>query len=231
LVNVILPISNGANVGNWARADRWPLRGGVACLDFANTLAYRPTGQTLDALPDYDDLIAWSRHAGLLSLAEVARLHERAAADPPGAAETLTRAVVLREATYRLFVALARGDEIDGADLAAIEAVLVEGVAHATLVRDGDGFAFRNRANEDDLAVSLWKLAESAAQLLVSGEWRRVRECPGHDCGWLFLDQTKNGNRRWCDSADCGNRARVRAHYQRRRTGVGGRKSEVGSRK
>ncbi|MGH2486180.1 MAG: CGNR zinc finger domain-containing protein [Ktedonobacterales bacterium] len=25
-----------------------------------------------------------------------------------------------------------------------------------------------------------------------------MRECPGPRCGWLFLDTSKNGARRWC---------------------------------
>lgn len=207
--------------------ERWPLRGGAACLDFANTVGWRPT-RPVDALGTYEDLIGWARHAGLLSLPQRDRLLWRAAEDGPGAAEALTRAVALREAISRLFAGLAHGREIDNGDLATINAVLAEGMARAALVRDSDGFAFRGPVDEDALALPLWMLAESAAHLLISGEWQRVRECPGHDCGWLFLDQTKNGNRRWCDSADCGNRARVRAHYQRRRAEVGSRKPEVG---
>jgi predicted RNA-binding Zn ribbon-like protein len=45
----------------------------------------------------------------------------------------------------------------------------------------------------------------------------RLRRCDGPGCGWLFLDHTRNRSRRWCDPADCGNRARVRAYAERRR--------------
>lgn len=200
--------------------ERWPLRGGALCLDFANTVGWRPAAQRVDAFREYADLIVWGHHAGMLSEAESERLLVRAVMDEVGAWETLKRTVELREAIYRLFAALAHGLRPDDEDLRRIDDVLTEGLAHSALVRDGDGFAFRGVANEDDLAAPLWKVADSAAKLLIFGEWRRVRECPGHDCGWLFLDTTKNGNRRWCDSADCGNRARVRAHAQRQRAAM-----------
>jgi predicted RNA-binding Zn ribbon-like protein len=43
-----------------------------------------------------------------------------------------------------------------------------------------------------------------------------VKECDGHDCGWLFLDTSKAGRRRWCSMDVCGNRAKAQ-RYRRRR--------------
>jgi predicted RNA-binding Zn ribbon-like protein len=39
---------------------------------------------------------------------------------------------------------------------------------------------------------------------------RGVRECPGPNCGWLFLDTSKAGRRRWCSDESCGSRSRVK---------------------
>jgi predicted RNA-binding Zn ribbon-like protein len=196
--------------------DRWPLHGGAPCLDFANTVGWRPTSHPFDGLRTYDDLIEWGRNAALLAPWEADRLRAQADIDRPGTTAILRDAVALREAIFRLFVALAHGAAIDAGDLATIETVWQAGLSRSALARDADDFAFRLPDDADALARPLWKLAASAAQLLVSGDWRRVRLCQGDDCGWLFLDTTRNGSRRWCDSATCGNRARVRAHYQRR---------------
>lgn len=46
-------------------------------------------------------------------------------------------------------------------------------------------------------------------------ELGRVKRCPGHECGWLFLDETKNSRRTWCLMETCGNRAKAARHYQR----------------
>ena len=214
---MVLPTDNALAPEPVIPIERWPLRGGATCLDFANTIAWRPLPRPYDGLRSYDDLLLWSHHAGLLSLDDAARLRERATGDPEAAAATLAEAARLREAIHRLFTALAHGRDWETVDLATINYFLVAGMTHSALASEGERFVFRLPAGEAALAMPLWLLAESAARLLLSGDWRRVRECPGHDCGWLFLDQTKNGNRRWCDSADCGNRARVRAHQQRQR--------------
>jgi predicted RNA-binding Zn ribbon-like protein len=70
---------------------------------------------------------------------------------------------------------------------------------------------------EDDLTGFLWPVARAAAELLTSGQVVRLRECAGDPCGWLFLDLSKNGSRRWCDMADCGNRAKARRYRERKK--------------
>lgn len=64
----------------------------------------------------------------------------------------------------------------------------------------------------------LHRLGLLAADLLSRADLDRLRRCDGPGCGWLFLDQTRNRSRRWCDPDDCGNRARVRAHTERHRS-------------
>lgn len=46
-------------------------------------------------------------------------------------------------------------------------------------------------------------------------EYGRIKLCPGTDCGWLFVDETRNRRRKWCSMETCGNRAKARRHYQR----------------
>ena len=65
----------------------------------------------------------------------------------------------------------------------------------------------------------LWRLAVDASDLLTSTDLDRVRECSGDTCSWLFLDRSRNRSRRWCDMADCGNRAKARRHYSRLKAG------------
>ena len=72
-----------------------------------------------------------------------------------------------------------------------------------------------------DLDRVTWWVARSAAELLTSRNLTFVRECASYDCGWLFMDTTKNRSRRWCDMRTCGNRAKSRRHYERRRAADG----------
>jgi predicted RNA-binding Zn ribbon-like protein len=48
-------------------------------------------------------------------------------------------------------------------------------------------------------------------------EYSRIKLCPGSDCGWLFMDETKNARRKWCMMETCGNRAKASRHYERQK--------------
>jgi predicted RNA-binding Zn ribbon-like protein len=54
-------------------------------------------------------------------------------------------------------------------------------------------------------------ITHAALDLLLTGPL--LAACQGEDCLKLFI--ASRPDRRWCDSAICGNRARVRAHYRR----------------
>ena len=49
----------------------------------------------------------------------------------------------------------------------------------------------------------------------LGGERRRLRACGNRRCGWLFVDRSANGRRRWCDAKACGNRMKVRRYRAR----------------
>ena len=70
----------------------------------------------------------------------------------------------------------------------------------------------------DDLARQpvLGLIAISALSILGDGRERdRIKTCPGADCGWMFIDETKNRRRKWCQMETCGNRAKAARHYRR----------------
>jgi predicted RNA-binding Zn ribbon-like protein len=54
--------------------------------------------------------------------------------------------------------------------------------------------------------------------LLARADLAQLAQCQDAECGWVFLDSSSRQNRRWCVSADCGNRNRAREHYARSRS-------------
>jgi hypothetical protein len=50
----------------------------------------------------------------------------------------------------------------------------------------------------------------------LGSEKARLRACGNRRCGWLFVDRSANGRRRWCDPKACGNRMKVRRFRARR---------------
>ena len=196
--------------------DRWPLRGGNPWLDLANTEAFRGTGHEADLLHSYEMVVAWSMSAGVMQPSEAGALLKAAAESPDAAAKQLARIRELRRAVHVVMQSVAQRTEPPEAALATLNAFLAESQGHGQIERHNGDYEVRFRP-EDDMAMPIWRLTDFAARLLLSPDREYVRECPGHECGWLFLDTTKNHSRRWCDSADCGNKARVRAYSNRKR--------------
>jgi predicted RNA-binding Zn ribbon-like protein len=209
------------DVGSIRRERRFELRGGVLCLDFVNTVGWRLTDRPSEYLRSYEDLLDWGRQTGLLAPEETVDLSRQAALDPEGAQETLSRALALRETIHRAISRIIAGESQDESDLSALNSELSIALSHLR-VRPADG-AYRwvwDRSGDDGgtrLDSLLWPVAQSAAELLTSSKLVRVKVCAGEGCGWVFLDESRNGSRRWCDSRDCGNRERVRRHLARKR--------------
>ena len=57
--------------------------------------------------------------------------------------------------------------------------------------------------------------ARSALKLIASPDTERLKICP--NCEWLFIDRSKNRSRTWCDMSVCGNRAKARLQYKKKR--------------
>jgi predicted RNA-binding Zn ribbon-like protein len=194
------------------------LLGGRLCLQFVNTVEGPASHRPVDFLGGYAELARWGWHAGVLPEVEVDRLTAEAERDPEEAAAVFRRALVLREATDRVFRAVANGADPDGRDLASLWREYVAAAAKARLTGAGDGYDWSWDGRPTDLGRPLWPVARSAVELLADGDLHRVRECPGAgDCGWLFYDTSRNGARRWCSMEGCGSRVKMRRHYARRR--------------
>lgn len=192
--------------------------GGRLCLDFCNTVDPRE-GTPRDFISSYEGLLHWATNVGAISDVEGQRLGRRARAEPAYANAVLTRALDLREALYRIFRTADSGEREAPTDLEILNRVLGDARAKTRLVREPRGFRSA-LAEGDELERPLWSIAESAADVLTSPDVERVRTCAGRDCGWLFLDASKNRSRRWCSMDGCGSRAKMRRLYERRRAQV-----------
>ena len=153
---------------------------------------------------------------------EALRLAREAAARPEAAQAVLHRAIDVREALYRLFLAVAIGGVADPADLSTLNEAYGAAMAHARVIAESERFAWGWASDRYGLDRVLWPVARSAAELLTSEELRRVKACGDREgCGWLFLDTSKNSSRRWCSMEVCGTQAKLRRYRARRRSGEG----------
>ncbi|XVQ07121.1 CGNR zinc finger domain-containing protein [Spirillospora sp. CA-255316] len=182
---------------SWApdAADPRPLVGEPLSLDLLNT-RWNDAGLSHDLLTSTGGLAVWLRSAGLDDRAEA----DRATLD------------ALLE-TRRVLLSLVDGDPpAEAAD--ALNRVLAHGALRYRLGVDGP----ERRPETDDPAwLPAWLAAADYLRLLGDNPGR-VKACAHPGCVLYFHDTTKNGTRRWCSMAVCGNRAKAARHYERAKT-------------
>ena len=178
-------------------------------LAFVNTLSSRPTSAPVERLDCYESLVAWAREQHLLSVAAASRLAAEARKHPHQAAAVLARAKDFREALNGLASAIDAGRQPDADVLETIGQCLAGAYANGRLVPHEGALQWVASA-EDDLERVLWEIGRAAGRLVISPRLAKVRACAASDCGWWFVDDTKNRSRRWCDMKLCGNREKLR---------------------
>jgi predicted RNA-binding Zn ribbon-like protein len=193
------------------------LKFGLLCIDFTNTLIWRLREEPIEGFKDYSIFIKWGRFIGLLTEPDAAHLIQQAEKYPDEASTVLRRVINLREALYRIIVATINGNCPDSGDLDILNSEISEMLRRTELVHLEGNFDWGWKVNQDELDQMLWPILISASEMLTSSDMQRIGICEGDGCAWLFYDQSRNRSRKWCDMGDCGNRAKARRFYQRKR--------------
>jgi predicted RNA-binding Zn ribbon-like protein len=198
-------------IGDDATQHVW---GGRLCIAVVNTVWWRRSQHPRDELDRYSRLVRLAGDSGFLPHPDI--LATEGERNPTGADVAVSRAKELREDLHRLFAASVQGGGLDPLSLTRLDEVAGRALTEVTLSAHSGTVEMVWRTDRD-LMLPVWLISLSAVDLLTSGFMDRVKACAGEGCGWLFLDQTKNGSRRWCHGSTCGNRARAKAHYHRSR--------------
>jgi predicted RNA-binding Zn ribbon-like protein len=186
------------------------------CLGFANTLAYRGSSPS-ESLHTFADLVKWCADVGVTPSHLVQYLREWSERHPKRATDIFVAAIALREAVYRIFHAVASGTHPDDVDLELLNRALGAAPLRTILTREADHFGWQVEESKPSATSILAPVLWSAADLLVGPQLTKLRECSNDKCLWLFLDDSKNGTRRWCSMQTCGNRAKAHRHYLRQK--------------
>ena len=207
---------------------------GNLCLDFINTLDNRPNDEPKELLNNYYDLARFAEETGIVTPEQLHDLSERARLVPDEADDAMRRARDLREALHEIFSALMNEQTAPQLAMETLNANLQDAAMHSRLVQlravqpkalESETLPGHLAWRFDDPASSfnaiLWPITRAAADLLASNDVALVRTCSSPACQWFFLDTSKNHRRRWCDMKVCGNRAKVRKFYARKRESSG----------
>lgn len=197
------------------QGERFARVGGHPAVDLVNTVDWRlDPERRSDRLASFSDVLAWCAETGQLSQAEIGWLSKEAHKDPQTTAEECISVLELREHTYKALI------DPDETTAEAIATEYREAMDHASLVFSTPDNGWTWADSNLTVRSPRHRLARIIVGLLTDPAAHPVRQCQDEACGWVFLDNSPRRNRRWCVSADCGNRNRVRRHYQRRAVGA-----------
>jgi predicted RNA-binding Zn ribbon-like protein len=192
--------------------------GGAPCLDFANTVSWRGTDTPEELLNSYEELLIWAKYLKVINEKDYEALYNAALQSPVKAMSIYNRAIALRESIYHIFLAISQEELPRNADIDLLNTELSIANNHLKIRYSEHGYNLDLMSNGEELDQILWFIARSASDLLISDKLNRVRKCVSDDCGWLFLDLSRNQSRRWCDMKTCGNRMKARRFYERSNT-------------
>ncbi|MET9892146.1 CGNR zinc finger domain-containing protein [Streptomyces sp. NPDC006465] len=192
--------------------DPRPLTGEPVALDLLNT-RWNHEGVVRDLLTDTEGLAVWLAGNGL---------------DFPADGTVLRHTLEARD-TLRAVIDAPRGpgdgqggtgSDADPADAgprlpaqaaARVDALLAHGRVRLTLTARGPG---ETPEFDDPSWGPAWLAARNYLELLDTAP-DRIRRCAHAACILHFFDTSRNGTRRWCSMAACGNRAKASRHYAR----------------
>jgi len=174
----------------------YKLVGGRLSLDLANTISWPQTDREHDwfAIPANVDV--WLEANGLDS--------------PPISESDLPAIHQIRKAVSDLLRPLTSGERPDPKVIHDYNSLLSDALSRKCLSPEDLTWTW---APPERVRQTLDPVVLDAAELAAAGSHDRLKRCPS--CDWLFEDQTRNGQRRWCDMADCGSRDKARRYYHR----------------
>ena len=169
-----------------------------------------------DALRDFESMVRWLEAASVLDAERASGIRRRAQQQPGGASVALVDGRRVRTALRALAERGPMSERIRFEGLMEINRVLGRSAGTRRVDLRSDGTFMRSFVPVGDAFAGLViPIVESAADALILGELWRVRRCADPRCQRVFFDNTKNGRRRWCDMATCGNRAKAARHREK----------------
>lgn len=189
-------------------AERWPRSvGGDAALDFVNTDLAAQADSSTDVLRSVEEFLAWCAHAGVASASSVPDDWSRRQRQA-----FLKEAVDVRAAVRLVVEAITERRDVDRASLSTLQSAYAGAIDRAAPTLDGGRLSWAWEPTSPRDALS--ELIGAAVDLLSHAPPGRLKACP--NCGFVFLDTTKNGSRRWCSMEDCGTQVKMQRYVTKR---------------
>jgi predicted RNA-binding Zn ribbon-like protein len=185
--------------------------GGSLSLNFVNTVDrwFGDGSVSGEMLTSHDELLAWARTSGALD----AHAYKEAVRAKHAPAE-VEHAQDLRKILWLIANAHVHGEKAPPAALRELNRQIAT-MLPQQLTQSSRGFELQAQKQDSAFENLRDAILRDFVDLCCSPRLAKLRQCSAADCGWIFLDTSKNHSRRWCSMQDCGNREKARRHYQR----------------
>lgn len=188
----------------------------VLCCNFVNTVSSWKGEKKYDYLNCYEDFVAWCVKLKVSDFGTLDLLQQLAATQPEETLAAFDRIKEIRGLLREFLLAIVHDNRDEQINLLpAINLLLLDAVSRQRLFYLEEKFTIGQVDEPGDLMTPVWKVVYSLAPLLTEQEITRIKECP--NCGWVFLDQTKNGTRKWCNPRYCGSADKMMRYHQRKK--------------
>jgi len=193
-----------------------PFLAGNLSLDYVNTIHDRHEEPIRNLLHSYLDLVTWVYFADAINNSQKERLLQMGWENQQDANRVYTDSLQLREAFYDFVFNMINRKEVSPASMQLIKNWIYKTFSNIELIQSNDGFSLDWNIENIGIESILWPIVRSFADLVTTVDRNRLKQCS--NCGYLFVDNSKNKSRRWCSMEICGNRVKARRHAKKTRS-------------
>lgn len=188
------------------------------CLDFINTVGWHRDGSmSQEYLTTYIAFVQWCQVRNIINNEQASFLLEESHSRESEADQVLKRVIKLRESLYRILLAVVAKEAPGKQDIDLLNSEIARMLPFSSLIYQHNKFEWKRAEQNKSLDWTLSIIIKDIVELLTSNKLDRLKVCADDNCGWVFLDTSKNKSRRWCSMQDCGNRAKARRHYHNKK--------------
>lgn len=188
--------------------------GGSLAVDFSNSLWRLPDGG--EGLSSFEDLMLFLKSMGHLNEEAASEYHMYVFQAPRRCHDVLSEAIKLRAVIRDLLSALEAKRPLEDEKLNYVNAQLADQASYQQIGENAKGPALNQHMLEKGPQALLAPILSDVARLLTSPSRQKIRQCAAGDCQLFFINNSRNGRRRWCAMSTCGNRSKVRAFLDRK---------------
>ena len=188
--------------------------GGPVCLDFTNTIKHRYEEPYVDYLSGSEEWLIWTKRSALITDVELKLIQRHVQQNPIKSQKEMQVVIRTRESIYQIFKSISHDQKPPPESLQLFTEKL-----HFAFKRISLTIGVNRKVSESwsdkvvDLLTPLAPIVKSAYELLNSNTLKRVKDCK--NCGWLYLDKSKNNSRKWCSMLTCGSSDKARRYYRK----------------